>query len=146
MLFQSFSSADSALFSLTTYPLQNKSGAECIEELTKRLLALGATQSGQFLVDADVFENSFNKTKINVLHNSGKHLYLYHHISLSLMRTNQLILFPTEHPASVFSILDNGQKQIPLISDLIFDLLMLKISPYYSTKKMVKVSFLNYIF
>jgi mediator of RNA polymerase II transcription subunit 20 len=35
--------------------------------------------------------------------------------------------------------LDNGQKQIPLITDLIFDLLMLKVSPFYSTKKMIKI-------
>jgi len=99
---------------LTPYSLQNKSGAECIEELTKRLLALGATQSGHFLVDGDTFENSFNKTKIHVMHNS-------------------------EYPASVFSILDNGQKHIPLITDLIFDLLMLKVSPVYTSKKMIKI-------
>jgi mediator of RNA polymerase II transcription subunit 20 len=46
----------------------------------------------------------------------------------------------SEYPASVFSILDNGQKQIPLITDLIFDLLMLKVSPTYQSKKLLKVS------
>lgn len=56
----------------------------------------------------------FNKTKIHLLHNS-------------------------EYPASVFSLLDNGQKQIPLITDSIFDLLMLKLSPFYATKKMIKI-------
>lgn len=45
----------------------------------------------------------------------------------------------SEYPASVFSLLDNGQKQIPLITDLIFDLLMLKVNPIYSTKKMLKI-------
>lgn len=45
----------------------------------------------------------------------------------------------SEYPASVFSILDNGQKQIPLITDLIFDLLMLKVNPIYTTKKMLKI-------
>lgn len=100
---------------LTPYPLQNKQNAfECIEELSKRCLALGAVSAGQFLVDGDIFENSFNKTKIHVLHNS-------------------------EYPASVFSIIDNGQKQIPLITDLIFDLLMLKVNPIYTSKKMIKV-------
>lgn len=44
-------------FRLTPYPLQNKSGSACIEELSKRLLALGATQAGHFLVDGDIFEN-----------------------------------------------------------------------------------------
>lgn len=45
----------------------------------------------------------------------------------------------SEYPASVFSLLDNGQKQIPLITDLIFDLLMLKVNPIYSSKKMLKI-------
>lgn len=45
----------------------------------------------------------------------------------------------SEYPASVFSILDNGQKHIPLITDLIFDLLMLKVSPVYTSKKMIKI-------
>lgn len=45
----------------------------------------------------------------------------------------------SEYPASVFSLLDNGQKHIPLITDLIFDLLMLKINPIYSSKKMIKI-------
>jgi mediator of RNA polymerase II transcription subunit 20 len=45
----------------------------------------------------------------------------------------------SEYPASVFSLLDNGLKQIPLITDLIFDLLMLKVNPIYSSKKMIKI-------
>lgn len=45
----------------------------------------------------------------------------------------------SEYPASVFSILDNGQKQIPLITDLIFDLLMLKVNPIYSSRKQLKI-------
>lgn len=55
-----------------------------------------------------------NKTKVHVLHNS-------------------------EYPASVFSILDSGTKQIPLITDLLFDLLMLKMGPVYQSKKQIKV-------
>lgn len=39
----------------------------------------------------------------------------------------------------MFSLLDNGQKHIPLITDLIFDLLMLKINPIYTSKKMIKI-------
>lgn len=45
----------------------------------------------------------------------------------------------SEYPASVFSILDNGPKQIPLITDLIFDLLMLKVNPIYASRKQLKV-------
>ncbi|CAG9799026.1 unnamed protein product [Chironomus riparius] len=100
---------------LVPYPLDNKkTGPEVVEELSKRLLAMQATQTGHFLVDGDVFESSFNKTKIHVMHNS-------------------------EYPASVFSILDNGQKQIPLITDLIFDLLMLKVNPIYASRKQLKI-------
>ena len=131
--FCTFTIASFKPYSLQNYPLSNKTGADCIEELTKRLLALGAVGAGQFLVDGDIFDNSkffsnklghkilnfivlaFNKTKIHVLHNS-------------------------EYPASVFSIIDNGQKQIPLITDLIFDLLMLKVNPIYTSKKMIKVN------
>jgi hypothetical protein len=32
-------------------------GAEAVEELSKRCLALGAVNAGQFLVDGDIFEN-----------------------------------------------------------------------------------------
>lgn len=66
------------------------------------------------LLNDDFHILAFNKTKIHVLHNS-------------------------EYPASVFSILDNGQKHIPLITDLIFDLLMLKVNPIYTSKKMIKI-------
>ncbi|CAO1301044.1 unnamed protein product [Diamesa serratosioi] len=99
---------------LQPYPLDNKPGAEVIENLSKRILALGAVQAGQFLVDGDMFENNLNKTKVHVLHNS-------------------------EYPASVFSILDSGTKQIPLITDLLFDLLMLKMGPVYQSKKQIKI-------
>jgi hypothetical protein len=39
----------------------------------------------------------------------------------------------------VFSILDNGTKQIPVVADGLFDLLMLKITPNYTSKKQTKV-------
>jgi hypothetical protein len=50
---------------LTSYPLQTRTGAECIEELSKRLLALGAIPAGQFLVDGDIFDNG--KSLLSVL-------------------------------------------------------------------------------
>lgn len=46
----------------------------------------------------------------------------------------------SEHPASVFSILDTGTKTIPLVTDCLFDLLMLKITSVYTSKKQTKVS------
>lgn len=43
-------------YSLQQYPVpENKTGTYVIELLTKRLLALGATQQGQFLVDCESF-------------------------------------------------------------------------------------------
>jgi mediator of RNA polymerase II transcription subunit 20 len=101
---------------LQPFPIENRTGAQTIELLSKRLQALGAVPSGQFLVDCDLFENqNFGQTRlVHVLHNS-------------------------EYPASVFSILDTGTKTIPLITDGLFDLLMLKMTPTYTSKKQIKV-------
>lgn len=60
------------------------------------------------------------------------------------------LLHNSEHPTSVFSILDTGTKQIPLVADSLFDLLILKMQPAYSSKKQTKVrtlslKVLNYI-
>lgn len=49
------------------------------------------------------------------------------------------VLHNSEHPASVFSILDTGTKQIPLVADGLFDVLMLKMTPVYTSKKQTKV-------
>lgn len=49
------------------------------------------------------------------------------------------LLHNSEHPTSVFSILDTGTKQIPLVADSLFDLLILKMQPAYSSKKQTKV-------
>ena len=49
------------------------------------------------------------------------------------------VLHNSEHPASVFSILDTGTKQIPLVADGLFDLLMLKMTSVYTSKKQTKV-------
>lgn len=50
------------------------------------------------------------------------------------------VLHDSEHPASVFSILDTGTKQIPLITDTLFDLLMMKMTSVYTSKKQTKVN------
>lgn len=50
------------------------------------------------------------------------------------------VLHNSEHPASVFSILDTGTKQIPLVADGLFDVLMLKMTPIYTSKKQTKVN------
>uniref|UniRef100_U5EZF3 Mediator of RNA polymerase II transcription subunit 20 n=1 Tax=Corethrella appendiculata TaxID=1370023 RepID=U5EZF3_9DIPT len=100
---------------LQPYSIKNKTGSQVIEILTKRLISLGAQPSGQFLVDCETYIPQMGPTKtVHIFHNS-------------------------EQPASVFSILDTGAKQIPLITDGLFDLLMLKMTPAYITKKPIKI-------
>lgn len=96
---------------------ENKTSSGVIEMLSKRLLALGAQQTGAFIVDCETLQSipqMGNPRVVHVLHNS-------------------------EHPASVFSILDNGNKQIPLVADSLFDLLILKMTPGHLQKKQGKI-------
>lgn len=53
------------------------------------------------------------------------------------------LLHNSEHPASVFSILETGTKQIALVADSLFDLLILKMTPAYTSKKQTKVNFVK---
>ncbi|KAH8344700.1 hypothetical protein KR067_003881 [Drosophila pandora] len=107
---------------LQPYPLpEGKSGAHIIDQLGKRLLSLGATHAGQFLVDCESFistpqpHNGAPGRAVHVLHNS-------------------------EYPASTFSIIDNGTgKQVALVADNIFDLLMLKMTNTFTSKKQTKI-------
>ncbi|XP_026470054.1 mediator of RNA polymerase II transcription subunit 20 [Ctenocephalides felis] len=97
--------------------LENKTGPQTIELLTKRVVALGAVPTGQFLVDCETYMSvpqlGAQKT-VHVLHNS-------------------------EQPASVFSILESGNKTIPLVADGLFDLLMMKMTSIYTSKKQTKI-------
>ncbi|XP_031833364.1 mediator of RNA polymerase II transcription subunit 20 isoform X2 [Nomia melanderi] len=98
---------------LQQYPMtENRTGPQTIEFLTKRVVALGAVQTGQFLVDCETYVSvpqlGVQRT-LHVLHNS-------------------------EQPASVFAILESGNKVVPLIADGLFDLLMYKMSSIYTNK------------
>lgn len=103
---------------LQPFPImENKTGSGTIEFLTNRLLKLGAQHTGCFLVDCETYHSvpTMGSPKlVHVLHNS-------------------------EHPASVFSILDTGTKQIPLIADSLFDMLIMKTKDAYSSKKQTKI-------
>ncbi|XP_054268789.1 mediator of RNA polymerase II transcription subunit 20 [Macrosteles quadrilineatus] len=103
---------------LQQFPMtESRTGPQTIEFLTKRVLALGAVQNGQMLVDCETYMSVPQlgpQRTIHVLHNS-------------------------EQPASVFSLLETGTKTIPLIADQLFDMLMLKISPFYTSKKQTKI-------
>lgn len=98
---------------------EGKTGAQAIDYLSKRLLALGAIHTGQFLVDCETYISAATPhapaKAVHVLHNS-------------------------EYPVSTFSILDTGTgKQIPLVADNLFDLIMIKISSVYTSKKQTKI-------
>lgn len=103
---------------LQQFPIvENRTGPSTVELLTKRISALGATPQGQFLVDCETFTSVpsilGNQRTVHVLHNS-------------------------EQPATVFSILETGTKTIPLATDGLFDLLMMKMSNFYVSKKQTK--------
>ncbi|KAF5281536.1 hypothetical protein FQA39_LY05071 [Lamprigera yunnana] len=102
---------------LQQFPIvENRTGPLTIDLLTKRISALGATQQGQFLVDCETYTSVpqlANQRTVHVLHNS-------------------------EQPATVFSILETGTKTIPLATDGLFDLLMMKMNNFYSSKKQTK--------
>ncbi|XP_018792309.1 PREDICTED: mediator of RNA polymerase II transcription subunit 20 [Bactrocera latifrons] len=97
---------------------EGKTGAQAIDYLTKRLLALGAIHTGQFLVDCETYISTPQHGPAKTVH----------------------VLHDSEYPASTFSILDNGAgKQIPLVADNLFDLLMLKMTSVYTSKKQTKI-------
>ncbi|XP_060518496.1 mediator of RNA polymerase II transcription subunit 20 [Cylas formicarius] len=101
---------------LTQFPVENRTGPQTIEILSKRINALGATQQGQFLVDCETYSSVpalGHQRTVHVLHNS-------------------------EQPATVFSLLETGTKTIPLATDGLFDLLMMKMSSFYQSKKQTK--------
>lgn len=101
---------------LQQFPVENRTGPSTIELLSKRISALGATQQGQFLVDCETYTSIpalGHQRTVHVLHNS-------------------------EQPATVFSILESGQKTIPLATDGLFDLLMMKMASFYQSKKQTK--------
>lgn len=49
------------------------------------------------------------------------------------------MLHNSEQPASVFALLESGSKVVPLIADGLFDLLMLKMTNIYTSKKQTKI-------
>jgi len=49
------------------------------------------------------------------------------------------VLHNSEQPASVFAILESGSKVVPLIADGLFDLLMLKMTNIYTSKKQTRI-------
>lgn len=114
---------------------ENRTGAQIIEFLTKRVNALGAKQCGTFLVDCETYASI---PQLGELYHSnikfGKN-YLKQNSCLGVQRTLH-VFHNSEQPASVFAILDNGTgKTVPVVADALFDLLLLKMSSVYTSKK-----------
>ncbi|KAK2713991.1 hypothetical protein QYM36_009770 [Artemia franciscana] len=105
---------------LQTFPIvEGKTGPYTIDLLSTRITALGAVKKDIFIVDCETFTQptaipNVAPRSVNVLHDS-------------------------EMPVSVFSLLDTGTKIVPLVADSLFDLLMLKMAPWYVPKKNLKI-------
>ncbi|XP_037076376.1 mediator of RNA polymerase II transcription subunit 20-like [Pollicipes pollicipes] len=102
---------------LQTFPLiEGLTGPQTLDVLHKRITALGARISGQFVVDCETYFSApsllpGNSQRIlNVLHN-------------------------TEEPASVFAILEGGAKQPVLVADTLLDALLPKVALLYTSNK-----------
>lgn len=113
---------------------ENRTGAQIIEFLTKRVIALGAKQCGTFLVDCETYASIPQLG--NLLRDfSNVNISLIWNICLGVQRTLH-VFHNSEQPASVFAILDNGTgKTVPVVADSLFDLLLLKMSSVYTSKK-----------
>lgn len=98
---------------LQIYPAQpDRTGPQIIDTLTRRIMNLGASQAGQFIVDCEVFTST---PQLGI----QKNLYILHN---------------SEYPATVFSVLESNNKAVTLTSDTLFDLLMLKLKEAYTKK------------
>uniref|UniRef100_A0A1A9WAQ2 Mediator of RNA polymerase II transcription subunit 20 n=1 Tax=Glossina brevipalpis TaxID=37001 RepID=A0A1A9WAQ2_9MUSC len=104
---------------LYPYPTpEGKTGAQAIDNLSKRLLALGAVHTGQFLVDCESYMTAPQHGPSKVVH----------------------VIHNSEYPVTTFSILDTGTgKQIPLIADNIFDLVIIKMTAVNTNKKQTRI-------
>ena len=60
-------------------------------------------------------------------------------IYFSGMQRTVHVLHNSEQPATVFSVLESGNKVVPLVADGLFDLLMLKMTSFYTSKKQTKI-------
>jgi len=111
---------------LQLYPgTDNRTGPQTIETLTKRIMNLGATQAGQFLVDCEVHQSVATQVQQTSQQPipGNKNLYILHN---------------SEYPATVFSVLECNNKTVTLTSDTLFDLLMLKLTNVYKKKTTIE--------
>jgi mediator of RNA polymerase II transcription subunit 20 len=99
---------------LQSYPVPaDKTAAQVIDFIQKRIINLGANMTGPFLVDCETYHS------IPAIANPPKTLHIAHN---------------SEQPATVFSVLESNNKTITFTSDTLFDLLLLKLNTFYSKK------------
>jgi len=102
---------------LLSFPLiEGLTGPQTLEVLHKRITVLGARLSGQFVVDCETYFSTpgllpgNNQRVLSILHN-------------------------TAEPASVYAVLEGGNKTPVLVADALLDALLPKLQLLYTSNK-----------
>jgi len=112
---------------LQNYPIPaDKTAPQVIDFIQKRISNLGAVHTGQFLVDCETYTSSPSLAGPPLPPGAAPgNLRTFH------------VLHNSEHPATVFSVLEPpapDKSRITFTSDTLFDLLLLKLSSVYQKK------------
>ncbi|XP_018010486.1 mediator of RNA polymerase II transcription subunit 20 isoform X1 [Hyalella azteca] len=113
---------------LQTFPDAFRYGYKEVEKLHTRIAHLGAQPNGVFQVDCDTYYMNQQNSQFNDIPGSG-----------STVNKKLHILHNTETPASTYAIIESPGKQVTLCADLMFDLLLPRLSHMYTAKKNLKV-------
>lgn len=107
---------------LFNWPLPpGKSPTQAVEQLHKRIQALGAKESGTFAVDCETYQSQQLPTSTPNQMRSASQIHVFH---------------DTEYPLTVFSHTDSGAV---LVADAQFDVLMNKLKMVFSKAKGNKI-------
>ncbi len=116
---------------LQAYPVpQDKTAPQAVELLQKRILNLGATHTGQFLVDCETYYSSPALQASAAAGNPGQQQ------GPRILN----VLHNSEQPATVFSVVESpatssaGKGPVTFTCDTLFDLLLLKLGNVYSKR------------
>ncbi|GAB6031020.1 mediator complex subunit Med20 [Chamberlinius hualienensis] len=93
---------------------EGKNGLQMVEQLQKRLEALGAVRSGTFCVDCETYFSAVNTIPQRTVH----------------------VIRNSEQPTTCFALTDTG---LCLIADLLYESLMNKLVGIYNPKKAIKI-------
>uniref|UniRef100_A0A2P2I5E3 Mediator of RNA polymerase II transcription subunit 20 n=1 Tax=Hirondellea gigas TaxID=1518452 RepID=A0A2P2I5E3_9CRUS len=109
---------------LQIFPDASRCGYKEVERLQTRIAHLGAQPSGAFQVDCDTYYLNQQQAAVPGSGIAAKKLHILHN---------------SETPASTYAIIESPGKQVTLCADLMFDLLLPRISHMYTAKKNLKV-------